>query len=724
MEGLGVDIFVEYEFERKKKNLLLEVPNQIIYSKFKEILNQKILPPKLSSYYIILRGKKYYDKENLKDIIIFENGDKVNVVNTRVNEKFSLIENINVNEKDMTRTPLTGFLKLILIKYVSKYIDNINLIKYQEIKEIISELKKEMELEEAPKNEIEEIKSILNDKTGKDIISYSKYVCSVISDQYLNYLLTLVDQRKINDIYKYWSILSKYEIFNKDFEKNLFEAIENSYFDYSLINLSIYQQTKRNDYLQAMKNCPNLVRRNLFHGTQIDPIAKIITKGFLNSRRPFYGMGIYFTDMLDYVAFYCGGTDFDSRRFSFGQIVPVNSTFSCVGAEVFYSSGRITNIFDFNLYVEDLKDFPTDEELKSIYKDKCVEENGVHIAKVEPNQGQVRTTKEIIEDKQRGRFIGTEYVITEKSQILPLYGLTFKRNEYFVLWKDPNFACQNNFSNFLKERQLFIYKYAKMNVYFESSTEKALEIIKRKRFNKIILISNIGLDLSGKKFVEIARKILGYDIVVLFFSNNQKHFSWLQSFPNALYTNDANFYQEYILNYNSDGLLKLKSKIEKHYGIKLKFNDNFSLYFPSFINTNAYTNVIFEEINPYFKKVIIKNSKNNSLLCMENNGDIKFKSFQNLDINLYIWYITILGNEMTLFSNGFYLGGNIQERKVTRDPYMKRYFFEIFNNTEFIFYYENKDNILTENGNLAIFQKINNNNITNQIFKLLELIFY
>ena len=111
-----------------------------------------------------------------------------------------------------------------------------------------------------------------------------------------------------------------------------------------------------------MKNCPNLVRRNLFHGTQIDPITKIITKGFLNSRRPFYGMGIYFTDMLDYVAFYCGGTDFKTRRLSFGQIVPVNSTFSCVGAEVFYSSGRITNIFDFSLYVKDLTDFPTDEE--------------------------------------------------------------------------------------------------------------------------------------------------------------------------------------------------------------------------------------------------------------------------------------------------------------------------------------------------------------------------
>ena len=723
MEEPNVDIFVDYEDKTGKKTVIIDCPKSITYFNFKIVLKEKVLNENITKYYIEIRDQKYSESE-LKKIINFENGDRVTVINTRVEEGFVFHKNPNINEEDMKTGPLTGYLKLILIKYISGFIDDVNLIKSEEIREIISELKKDMNLENSPKGPEDDIKSNLEDKNGKNINSLSNYVCSIIKDKDIDDLLNLVNKNMKNNIIKYWSILSKYERFNKDFQKSVSEAIENSYFDYSLINLSVYQQTKRNDYLQAMNNCPNLEKRYLFHGTQIDPIAKIITNGFLYSRKPFYGMGIYFTDMLDYVAFYCGGTDFDSRRFSFGQIVPVNSTFSCVGAEVFYSSGRITNIFDFNLYVEDLKDFPTDEELKSIYKDKCVEENGVHIAKVEPNQGQVRTTKEIIEDKQRGRFIGTEYVITEKSQILPLYGLTFKRNEYFVLWKDPNFACQNNFSNFLKERQLFIYKYAKMNVYFESNTEKALEIIKRKRFNKIILISNIGLDLSGKKFVEIARKILGYDIVVLFFSNNQKHFSWLQSFPNALYTNDANFYQEYILNYNSDGLLKLKSKIEKHYGIKLKFKDDFSLYFPSFINTNAYSKVIFEEINPYFKKVIIKNSKNNSLLCMENNGDIKFKSFQNLDINLYIWYITILGNEMTLFSNGFYLGGNIQERKVTRDPYMKRYFFEIFNNTEFIFYYENKDNILTENGNLAIFQKINNNNITNQIFKLLELIFY
>ena len=45
-----------------------------------------------------------------------------------------------------------------------------------------------------------------------------------------------------------------------------------------------------------------------------------------------------------------------------------------------------------------------------------------------------------------------------------------------------------------------------MNAYFESSLERALEIIKRKRNNKIILISNIGLDSAGKKFVESQEK--------------------------------------------------------------------------------------------------------------------------------------------------------------------------------------------------------------------------
>ena len=75
------------------------------------------------------------------------------------------------------------------------------------------------------------------------------------------------------------------------------------------------------------------------------------------------------------------------------------------------------------------------------------------------------------------------------------------------------------------------------------------------------MISNIGLDLGGKKFVEVARKILGFNAPVLFFSANRNHFSWLKDFPNALYTSQDNFYKDYILNYNEKGLLALKQKI-------------------------------------------------------------------------------------------------------------------------------------------------------------------
>ena len=180
-----------------------------------------------------------------------------------------------------------------------------------------------------------------------------------------------------------------------------------------------------------------------------------------------------------------------TRREFFGKTLPVNTPFSCVGAEVYFSKDRIKHIFDYSYNVDELDHFPTYDELKTNYPDKMVEPNGVHMALVEPNCGHVIKKEEIIIDQLEGKFIGTDYTITEKNQILPLYGLTFKRNEYFILWRDPNFSSKNIHSDLLKMRQLFIYKYTKMNAYFESSIEKALEIIKRKKFNKIILISNI-----------------------------------------------------------------------------------------------------------------------------------------------------------------------------------------------------------------------------------------
>ncbi len=63
-----------------------------------------------------------------------------------------------------------------------------------------------------------------------------------------------------------------------------------------------------------------------------------------------------------------------------------------------------------------------------------------------------------------------------------------------------------------------------MNIYIENNTENELKFIYKRRFNKMIFITSIGEDYSGKKFIEIARKILGSNIIVLIYSWNKDHF--------------------------------------------------------------------------------------------------------------------------------------------------------------------------------------------------------
>lgn len=76
----------------------------------------------------------------------------------------------------------------------------------------------------------------------------------------------------------------------------------------------MYDQINRKEYLKEKYNCPNAIVKQLFHGTQIVPISKIMTTGFLYPIRTFNGMDIGFSDMLDYVLFFSGGTNFNDRR--------------------------------------------------------------------------------------------------------------------------------------------------------------------------------------------------------------------------------------------------------------------------------------------------------------------------------------------------------------------------------------------------------------------------
>ena len=217
----------------------------------------------------------------------------------------------------------------------------------------------------------------------------------------------------------------------------------------------------------------------------------------------------------------------------------------------------------------------------------------------------------------------------------------------------------------------------------------------------MILISSTGLDLSGKKFVETARKILGFDIVVLFFSRNEDHLTWIQNFHNTLYTNDANYYQDYILHYNELGLFNLKSEIEQNYNINLKFTNDF-LKFPKFINEAEYNNLIFNEISDNFKKVIIKSYSNNYLLKVDGNRKVFLEENINKEIDPFFWYVTIIDDEITFYSNESYLSVNKDGKTINGYEFMIRWKFELIEKDKYIFYYKNEYNALTENKNNVI----------------------
>ena len=294
-----------------------------------------------------------------------------------------------------------------------------------------------------------------------------------------------------------------------------------------------------------------------------------------------------------------------------------------------------------------------------------------------------------------------------------------KRNKkQYVFWREANF------SKFSRGDYLQIFKIicneVNMNLYFGSSIEKSLKYILKRKHDKIILISNIGLDLSGKRFIEIARKILGFNIIILFYSNNKNHLKWIKEFPNCLITNEISIYEKYITNYNMDGLKNLKKKIENSYNISLNnFSDDF-LSYPYYENEENEENEenlskydINESINKYIRHVYIYCEAQNSYLCM--NKDKKVSSEENGTP----WDVTILDDEITLFSNGYYLDFQNNYNNIVGCEYMRIWNLEKIGENEYFFnHIKNKNNFLSiENREI----KFNENKGNNQKFRLIDI---
>ena len=473
MENETINLVVENE---QDEIFLIEIPSSSIQSgELREILRKQVAKKKSSHFYFIYKNKKYTRNDDLNETLNFSQGERINLVNTFSQESFTKChfhENINLSEADMKVEELSGILHLCNLKNIARYID-LKKIKDDTIREIMKDLKERIELSDNPQ---EDIKESLSNKDGNNILTFINYLNKKIKNQDVKDLIDLIDNNQRDDLIAFWSILSKYQDFNQLFEKDFSKMIENSYIDYSLVSVQIYQHKRRKDFIQKLKACPNSEVRYLLHGTQIDHIPKILIDEFKYARKSYYGMGVYFSDMIDYTSYYCGGNSLSNRRDLWGKIIPVGEAISCVASEVFYDKDKKKKIYEENRIL--LNHFPTYEEIKNNYEDLMVEKNGINFIEVETMHGHAYKSEEDIDaERKKGRFIGNEYVITEMEQILPLYGLTLKRNEYLVIWRDPCFDKKNEWDFFLEHRKMHIYKESKMNAFFVGTLEEGLEII-------------------------------------------------------------------------------------------------------------------------------------------------------------------------------------------------------------------------------------------------------
>ena len=488
---------------------------------------------------------------------------------------------LNQNSIYNCKKDLKGILKLCLLNEIAlkmdvSYLDNIyKMNKIQlNVYYILKTLKKSLvdfdESNEAGKT----IKKILDKTDGCNIINFSNFVDEQIKSELVKYIINLLPKKDLNDINDSYFRLGKYDQYMAFFEKEIIKDLKQSIFEFSIVSIVVLDREDYDKFENERAKCPNRRDRILYHGTQIHPISLILTGEFKKSEyiNCQHGKGVYFTDSLDTCWFYGGPK---GKRANMNIIPGIGDTFTAVTSLVYYDN----NTF---LKVNGPKTRPQPKK------------NQINFAYAAANS-------ETLEKPDPKKFCGTEYVIWEHDQICPFISLKFKRDEFCVIWRDDNFSEKDVyntkwdkiFKQFLKDRIKYIKHESKYNVYPCITTKEALKLVNRKKYNKIILISNVGPNEEGKKFIDQARQIIGKDVIALFLSISIQHLNWIQNYKNALFSNESKFYEEYLDNFDSEPKMReLISKMENHYKVKFKIDNDF-LCFPNFKTEGKYSDLSF-----------------------------------------------------------------------------------------------------------------------------------
>ena len=537
----------------------------------------------------------YYHEDNLEKYKLLTLSQKNLTNNSKIDISFIELESlvdwkmpINIkfikfseNSAFNRLSDLNGLLKLCVLNEMASKIDisfldqmyNTNKIP-QNVYYILKALKNYGSNIDTNNEAGKAIVKMLETNEGCKILNFSNFVDEQINQEWMKQIMNFVPKNYLNEINDTYYRLGKYDRYMGSFEKEIYRSSKNSVFEFSIVSLVILDRQDYDKFETEKKKCPN--RRNLllYHGTQIHPISSILTGMFRRSETSGYqhGKGVYFTDSLDTCWFYGGPGD---NRQNMDKIPAIGDNFTAIASVVYYDQNGFLKVNDYKTRIK-----PGKNEINFAYA------GADSRTIVNPNSNQ---------------FVGTEYVVWELDQICPFISIKFKRDEFCVIWRDDNFSenpvfgnqYDAIFKNFLKERIRYIKQEAKYNVYPCSNTEEALKLVKRKKYNKIILISNVGPNYGGKQFVDEARKIIQNEVIALFLSYSKQHLQWIQNYKNAIFSNDAKFYEEYLDKYGNESEMRgLISKLEKHYNVHFNFDNNF-LNFPLFKKDGKYSDLTF-----------------------------------------------------------------------------------------------------------------------------------
>ena len=552
--------------------------------------------------------KNIIRNENLKYLPQIE--IKYNHINNITEKKIRLLKieiSKLLNEKDFSIIEIKkGSLTLI----ISLQFIIFEKIKNKRILDLLSSEKMKKEVEEICRkienNNFISLGTTRPDFVDKDIILLDKKYRAIIKEKMDN---NKIDSNNINinemslieeidtffkEISKdaelqennQFRLIAKLDDFNKVFDEVIEKALKNSYFEFKIAYIFLVDKDITY-YNNAKNSCENREEKILYHGTRIEFAIDIISDNFdlTKNKRNAIGDGIYCTDSLDYAGKYARKTL---------TIPKVGELFTIVSSEIYYDNKKVETIYSYGL-------IPNDK----------IPENGIRCC-YGYFDGLKLSKKQFNENKKP---IGKEYLIPSENQTLPLFAITLKRIEYLVIWRDYNFNSDNpnrysrtvfeEIQTFHREMKKIISREFDSKVYYIKTNEEALELIERKKYNKIIIITN-GNN-NAKDFIISAREKIGGEVIVaLSLYNINLHINWIKTMNNILVLNGLDFHRRFfasIMKNENDTLKALKDLrnevietfLHSYPNFELKEPNNDSLKFPKF-QQNVETKINYNDL--------------------------------------------------------------------------------------------------------------------------------